>query len=101
MSFVKEADDEKTIIKIEGAMSIYEAAALREACMDSLETSRSLTMDLADAADCDITGMQILLSTRMTAEAAGKLFEITAMSPAVMKAFDHAGLNSKIERGCS
>jgi anti-anti-sigma factor len=93
MSFIKEVKGEKTFLKIEGSMSIYEAAALREACMECFKNCEAMEVDLSGVSECDITGVQLLYSARMTAEATEKIFEITAVSPAVIETMVASGLN--------
>ena len=96
MSFIKEVKDRKGLVKIDEPMSIYEASTLREAWIECFETCESMAIDLRGVTDCDITGVQLLYSARMTAEATKKVFEITAVSPAVTEALSAAGLNTEI-----
>lgn len=96
MSFVKEVKGEKTFLKIEGSLSIYEASALQQALIECFETSKTVAIDLQGVTDCDITGIQLLHSARMTAEAREKAIKITAVSPAVTEALAAAGLNPEI-----
>lgn len=96
MSFFKEVKGEKTFLKIEGSLSIYEASAIRQALIECFEICQTMVIDLKDVTDCDITGLQLLRSARMTAEATEKAFEIMAVSQAVTEASTAAGLNSEI-----
>jgi len=96
MSFQKEVKGEKTFLKIEGSMSVYEASALRQALIECFESCVTMVIDLKDVTDCDITGLQLLHSARMTAEATKKAIEIMAVSPAITEALSAAGLNSEI-----
>ena len=96
MSFVKEVKEGKTFLTIEGSLTIYEAAAVREAWLECFEACESMAIDLSGVTDCDITGIQLLYAARMTAEATKKAFKITAVSPAITETLTAAGLSSEI-----
>ncbi len=67
MAFTTEEKDGRTILKVEGALSIYEASALREALLACLENDAGLELDLGSVTECDTAGLQLLYAARKTA----------------------------------
>ena len=85
--------NEGTYMKIEGALSIYEAAELRGKFLKYFKkNSKGLTLDLGDVTECDTAGAQILCSTKLSAAESGKPFIITDISPSVRDTFVRCGL---------
>ncbi len=93
MDFEKEEKDGQAILKIKGALSIYEAASLREELAACLDQYQGLTIDLNEVSDCDTAGLQLLCSARRTAENAGKAFALTGTPEPVHEALSRVGLD--------
>ncbi|MDM8549210.1 STAS domain-containing protein [Desulfobacterales bacterium HSG2] len=93
MGFIKQEREEKTLLKAEGAISIYEAASLREYLLSYLKENNELVLDLSEVSECDTAGVQLLCSARITAEQEGMVFEVTGASGPVIDAMTRAGLN--------
>ncbi|GBC60706.1 anti-sigma factor antagonist [Desulfonema ishimotonii] len=93
MSFETDKKEGEMLVRIDGGMTVADAAAIRDklvACFDSCE---SLIADLRDVADCDAAGVQLICSAHKTADATGKRFAVVNASEAVIKAVARAGLH--------
>lgn len=95
MEFEREETDSTVRLKIDGALSIYEATELRVELLGCLETNSGLELDLGGVTGCDTTGIQLLYATRKTAEAAQKTFYITNVPQPVLDALNNAGLRTE------
>lgn len=80
--------------KITGDLDIQHAEAVQKLLLIQSD-SPALLLDLSGVTACDLTGLQLLLSTRKTASTVGANFSITAHSPAVAAAC--AGLGLEVE----
>jgi anti-sigma B factor antagonist len=89
-----ETDTQTAPVLIDGAMSVYEAAEIRDtlgrAFREAGETG--VTLDLSAVESCDAAGVQIICAARRTAREAGTPFRVTATSEAVNRALRSAGL---------
>lgn len=91
MSFTREENDGKTRLKVEGSITIYEAAALREELLACLERDAGLELDLEGVTDCDTAGLQLLYAARkITGE---KRLRVACAGPGVLEALQSAGMN--------
>jgi anti-anti-sigma factor len=89
----KKKKDGSVLLKVNGAMSIYEVPALRDELLKCLETHKGLFLDLDKVTDCDITGVQLLCSARATAANMDKPFVVATAPPSVIDAVNRAGLD--------
>jgi len=95
MGFEREETDSAVRLKVDGTLSIYEAAALREELLACLETNTGLELDLCGVTGCDTTGLQLLYAVRKTAETAQKALHITNAPQLVLDALYSAGLRAE------
>ena len=91
MEITKTQQDGNAILKIEGSLSIYEAADLREELLANV--IGDLTLDLSEVDVCDTAGVQILVAAGKSADRAGKSFTAVGYSAGVKEAFGQVGLN--------
>ena len=96
MDMEKEEKDGQVLLKIRGALSIYEAAILREELAACLDQHQGLTIDLKEVSDCDTAGVQLLCSAHKTARNAGKAFALTGAPDAVHETLTRVGLDPGI-----
>lgn len=68
-----------------------EAEALKQNALRSLETGKSLTLDLSDLSHLDASALQILLAIQREQKTAGRQFNIANSSPELTAWFDLAG----------
>jgi len=88
MAFVREEKDGQVHLKIDGAMTVYEAESFRDELADCLMEYDGLILDLDDVKDCDTAGIQILYSAQKTAKDLGKSFLVAGFSNAVEEAME-------------
>jgi len=81
-------------LKIEGSLSVYEVAELREKILAYLEKNKDMILDLEEVTECDTAGIQLLYSARKIAEEEGKTFTVTSASDPVFEAITRIGLVS-------
>ncbi len=74
MAITSEEQDEKILVSVEGAFTIYEAPELREALLRAFENHAEVLLDLSGVTECDTAGIQLLCSARTTADTEGKRF---------------------------
>lgn len=68
---------------IEGEMSVYRAAELKQVLLEQLEVSPQLELDLSAVSEIDTAGLQLLLLARREARAREGALRIVAQSAAV------------------
>ena len=93
MSFTRKEKGGNIRLKIEGSMSIDEAATLRKELCACLENDAGLDLDLGGVTDCDAAGLQLLYAARKTAEEGKKRFHVTGAPQTVLDTLRRAGLN--------
>lgn len=94
MPFTEEKEDGNILLKITEALSIYEAAALREAFLGCLGTQGEVALDISGITGCDAAGLQLLCSLRKSAARLGKPMRVVGSPPPVLDALAAAGLAS-------
>lgn len=77
-----------THLAIEGEMSIYRAAELKETVLTALGRSATLEIDLSGVSEFDSAGLQILILAKQTAQTLGRELRLVNHSHAVMEIFD-------------
>jgi anti-anti-sigma factor len=93
MSFAREEQDGNIKLKIEGSLSIYEAATLQQELCACLENDSDLELDLGGVTDCDAAGLQLLYATRKKAAEGKKRFHVTDVPQTVLDTLRRTGLN--------
>lgn len=81
-------------LRIEGEMTIYRAAELKETLLAPLEPHVTLEIDLSAVTDIDTSGLQLLMLAKKTAKQREGELRLTGHSPAVldvMELFNLAG----------
>ncbi len=93
MAFTREVKDGNAIVKFDGALTVYEAAAIRDELVECLDAHAGLTIDLSDVNECDVTGAQLLHSAGLTAKAENKSFAIQGATARVKEIISILGLD--------
>ena len=93
MPITREDKDGNVTLKIEGSMSIYEAAAVRAELLACFDSDEDLALDLKGVTDCDTAGLQLLCAAQKTAAEEGKKFCIAGAPAPVMDLLRDAGVN--------
>lgn len=85
-------DESGEVLKIAGTLGISAAEELQNALRAFLDEAHKPVFDLSGVDGCDATALQLLCSARKSAEAAGKPFELTGVSSAILDASAALGL---------
>ncbi|HJV86091.1 MAG TPA: STAS domain-containing protein [Noviherbaspirillum sp.] len=75
-------------LRIEGEMTIYQAAELKPALTALLEQGDALEIDLSGVSEIDAAGVQLLVAAKKEALARRKELHLAAHSAAVVEAFE-------------
>ena len=78
----------KCVAKIEGEMTIYNAAELKEELMPLITDERELEIDLADITEIDSAGLQVLMLAKKERSQQGQALTLTNHSPSVLDVFE-------------
>ncbi|TSA52654.1 MAG: anti-sigma factor antagonist [Planctomycetaceae bacterium] len=93
MAFKIEENENKVILRIEGAMTVYEVASIRSELAGCLEKSKGLVLKLDEVSDCDTAGVQLLCSAYRTARDKVRTFSVSGAPDVVRDAIDRIGLD--------
>jgi len=75
-------------LAIDGELSIYRAAELRESLQSALAVGDGLELDLSAVSEMDSAGVQLLMAAKKTALMNGQQLRLVAHSPAVLEVFE-------------
>jgi anti-sigma B factor antagonist len=82
------AADRKTVVALDGELTIYRAAELKATLLAALSGSDgALEIDLAGVTEIDSAGVQLLLAARRSAQAAQREFALVGHGAAVADVF--------------
>ena len=73
------------VLRLEGELSIYRAAELKQALLDEPAPSE---LDLSGVTDIDSAGVQLLMLAKKTAQTHQRELRLVAHSPAVTEVFE-------------
>lgn len=93
MASTEKDKDGNLVLKIEGALSVYQVAALKDQMLIGLQNENGLTLDIDGITDCDTLGIQLLYSAGKTARILNKNFSISGRSEACWEAALSIGLD--------
>lgn len=87
-----EAGSSQAVVRVEGAMTIYEAAQDKQALMDTLALAPELELDLSKVTEMDTAGIQLLVLLKREAARRGGSVRLTGHSPAALEVLDRYDL---------
>ncbi len=90
--------DGQSVMKVKGEMTVFVAVKLRDKLMACLQESGSLILDLEDVDECDVAGIQLIVSARMYADRTGTHFSVANVSKTVTDTLSQAGIDPAIVR---
>lgn len=76
------------VLPIEGDLTIYTAATLKEEIVNLLEQSADISIDLSHVSEMDTAGLQLLILAKKEATVRGGQLQLLAHSPAVLAVLD-------------
>lgn len=80
-----------TVLPLDGELSIYRAAELRDtllAALAALPPGGALELNLADVSELDSAGVQLLIAVKKAGLAAQHALHLVGHSPAVLEVFE-------------
>lgn len=78
----------RCVARLEGELTIYQAAGCTPALLTALAGHRELEINLAGVTDLDTAGLQVLLLVKREANAEGKTVRLVAHSEATLNVID-------------
>lgn len=81
-----------TRLAISEELTIYHALAQKQQLIEALSNTDSLELDLAQVAEIDCAGLQLLILAKREAGRQNKALSIVAHSPAVRQTLDFCNL---------
>lgn len=88
MAMENERKNATSVLRIDGEISIYRAAELKQALLASLDQTEELEVDLAAVTELDTAGVQILMLVKRQAQATQRKLHLVGHSPAVLEVFE-------------
>jgi len=83
-----------TIVRLDGALDVAGAPALRERLIGVLHRGTSLLiLDLSRVVSCDVSGLAVLIGTQRRARLLGSVVHLAAPSPPVARLLRSTGLD--------
>ena len=79
---------------IDGEMTIYRAAELKQMLLAALDEAVAVEVDLSKVTEIDSAGVQLLMFAKRTAAAGGRTLRLVAHSPAVLDVMELLDLGS-------
>ena len=83
---------EGSLLAFTGELTIYHAQDVKNALLDALSATAALDVSLADVAEMDSSGLQLLWLARREGLAQGKPVRLVAHSDASREVFDTLGM---------
>jgi anti-anti-sigma factor len=84
--------DGSAALRLSGELTIYHAAALRDALLPLAAEAGAWTLDLSGVTDIDSAGIQVLLAARRTLAVRGAVVRLTACGGAAQDALSLYGM---------
>jgi anti-sigma B factor antagonist len=81
-------DTEAGLLFIEGDLTIYRAAELKDALLAAVNHAQVLEVDLAGVTEIDTAGVQLLMLAKRSALQLQRQLRLVAHSPAVLEVFE-------------
>ena len=94
MTASKKRGGETSSLRVEGEMTIYRAAELKQTLLTALDKPGTVEVDLSAVTELDTAGAQLLLLAKNTAHAKKRKLRLVAHSPAVLDVLDLLNLTS-------
>lgn len=94
---MRSIDGGVTQVRVDGAMTIYEAARDRQDLLAALRARVPLAVDLSGVEEIDTAGVQLLVLARREAARNGLAFLVTSVSLAAAEALGRYGFGEDLE----
>ena len=91
MSVVVTQSANKWLIRLEREVDISCSGELKQSLLEAISAGKELQVDLRDATEIDITGIQLLLAAALQSEKAGVRLAVSGLPETVRQALREAG----------
>jgi anti-anti-sigma regulatory factor len=81
LSLIVEENETQSVICLEGATGIAEAARLKELLLQALKSKKEVSVSLRRATDLDVTAVQLLWASEREARSSGVTFRLAEPIP--------------------
>jgi anti-sigma B factor antagonist len=88
MTSANQRESAPATMTIQGELTIYRAAELKQELLAALAAPAALEIDLSGVTEIDTTGLQLLMLAKKTAQAQQRELRLVAHSPAVINVFE-------------
>ncbi len=78
------AESRAHVLRVEGEMTIYRAAELKQTLLDAVAAQPVVEVDLSAVSEFDSAGLQLLMLAKRSAQAAQRELRLVGHSPAVL-----------------
>lgn len=85
-----------TRLAIQGELSIFTAADLRQQLLDAIHAGQEVEVDLSQVSEIDSAGMQLMVAAKQEAAGRNQLLHFTNHSQAVFEALELCNLSSHL-----
>ncbi|GGX98169.1 STAS domain-containing protein [Massilia dura] len=92
MSIGEARQGQAVALAVEGELTIYRAAELKDALLDAVRQHAAPAFDLTAVTEFDSAGLQLLLVARQEAASLGKALRVQGASAAVRNVFELLGV---------
>ncbi len=82
----------RSVLHVEGEMTIYQAADIKNELMGHLASSEGVDIDLSAVSELDSAGLQLLILAKREAAQTGKTLRLLSHSQAVLDVLDMCNL---------
>lgn len=85
-----------TVLRLDGEISIYRAAELKQTLLTALEVpgGGTLELDLSGVTELDTAGVQLLILSKRVAQQKQRTLRLSGHSPAVLDVFELLNLGA-------
>ena len=88
MTAARKKKSKNAVLRMEGEMTIYRAAELKQTLLAPLDHPGRLEIDLSGVTELDTAGLQLLMLAKRTAQANQSELRLAGHSPAVLDVFE-------------
>jgi anti-sigma B factor antagonist len=90
------SDNAMTRLAIQGELSIFTAADLRQQLLDAIQAGQEVEVDLSQVSEIDSAGMQLMVAAKREASGRNQLLHFTGHSQAVFEALELCNLSGHL-----
>ena len=98
MASEKQDQEGNLVIPVEGALSAYEVAHLKDQMLMGFANHPGVILDLRAVKECDTLGVQLICAANKTARKLNKIFRVIGQSEAFLNAAMGIGLEPEDHR---